>query len=352
MLFVSIINDELSNIIPVFNHFKDEITTHIIFYERNNISRRNFKTFIIEHKKYCEINNIDIVYNELDDNITISKELILNTIADNNKNNLSKIMFNITEVNPALVIILNYSLLNSDFIVYDKFTNIVTVMNNGNIINTVAANKLNLEEHFKYKNLKIINNVNEEDIHRRKSAVSELFSNSESYRKFKNIISKPNIEIDTLKWSREIDILKTINKESDIKYITGGAFEEYIYIILKELEYFDDIKLGIEILIDEETNLRNEFDIVAIKNNHVYLIECKFRDNMDETEILYKLDSVLDIVDDESKGMIISLSNRDREISKKNIEKRAHINNIFVYIKKNINKNDLVNNVLNFFKHN
>ncbi|MHB1680591.1 MAG: Card1-like endonuclease domain-containing protein [bacterium] len=64
-----------------------------------------------------------------------------------------------------------------------------------------------------------------------------------------------------------------------IKYLTGGWFEEYVYLLIKRgLKLSDDnIYLGVEIenksLSDKKTN--NEIDVIFINKNKLFVIECK-----------------------------------------------------------------------------
>lgn len=60
----------------------------------------------------------------------------------------------------------------------------------------------------------------------------------------------------------------------DIRYLTGGWFEEYIYFSIRnELEVGEQfIATGLQLVRD---NVSNEFDILFIYNNTLHVIECK-----------------------------------------------------------------------------
>ncbi len=61
---------------------------------------------------------------------------------------------------------------------------------------------------------------------------------------------------------------------SELEWLTGGWFEEYIYYLVKEAIQPDDICLGIK-LWEEGVKRHNELDVTFIKNNKLFVIECK-----------------------------------------------------------------------------
>lgn len=77
-----------------------------------------------------------------------------------------------------------------------------------------------------------------------------------------------------------------------IRYITGGWFEEFIFSIFKQaLKLSDD-----EIMLSVDLDINNEIDVMFIKNNSIYLIECKtgFRDGKRNlfNDTLYKSNAI------------------------------------------------------------
>lgn len=47
-----------------------------------------------------------------------------------------------------------------------------------------------------------------------------------------------------------------------------------------------------------------------MKDNHLHTIECKFTDKFKTSEYLYKTDSIIDAIDDDGKGMILTVSKK------------------------------------------
>ncbi len=123
----------------------------------------------------------------------------------------------------------------------------------------------------------------------------------------------------------------------------GILFEEFTY--LKLLGYdFDDIKVGAVLLFDsieDEPNdikIFNEFDILAIKENHIYTIECKLGDNISPQDIIYKSDSLLGYFGDDSKNLIINIHpdnshklHKPKVVFGANAKLRAITNSIEIY---------------------
>ena len=61
---------------------------------------------------------------------------------------------------------------------------------------------------------------------------------------------------------------------SEIEYLTGGWFEEYMYYKIKRYIVPQDIKLGVLIKRTENTN-QNDLDVVFVSGNKLFVIECK-----------------------------------------------------------------------------
>lgn len=59
-----------------------------------------------------------------------------------------------------------------------------------------------------------------------------------------------------------------------LEWITGGWFEEYVYYNVKQVINPDDIAIGVQIG-RKGVKRNNELDVVFIKNNRLFVIECK-----------------------------------------------------------------------------
>ncbi|MFW2525408.1 Card1-like endonuclease domain-containing protein [Aliarcobacter butzleri] len=131
------------------------------------------------------------------------------------------------------------------------------------------------------------------------------------------------------------------NKE---QFVKGSIFEEYIYWLIKDNFDVDDIMTGVIVQFDKDVN--NEIDILIMKDNHLHTIECKFTDNFKTSEYLYKTDSIINYIDDDSKGMILSVGNKN--IGHQDLA-RAKNDNINFYAVKEFDKIDFLSKVKSWF---
>lgn len=84
----------------------------------------------------------------------------------------------------------------------------------------------------------------------------------------------------------------------ELDYLTGGWFEEYVYYLIKATMQPDDIALGVR--IDGCTQIRhnNELDVCFIKNNQLFVIECKSGISSESmfNEIVYKVCALKEVL--------------------------------------------------------
>lgn len=95
----------------------------------------------------------------------------------------------------------------------------------------------------------------------------------------------------------------------EIFYLIGGWVEEYIYYLVKEKYQLLNTHIGLNVYI-ERKEVKNELDIVYVRNNTLYVIECKLRlyQNYTTEESLYKLSSLRNPQNFglETKGYLVS----------------------------------------------
>ena len=75
--------------------------------------------------------------------------------------------------------------------------------------------------------------------------------------------------------------------------------------------------LGVKIKDNRLNNiyLENEYDILIMKNNHLHMIECKYLKILETANLLYKLDSVRDSLDEDANIMIVTNFDTYNEMS-------------------------------------
>lgn len=84
----------------------------------------------------------------------------------------------------------------------------------------------------------------------------------------------------------------------ELDYLTGGWFEEYVYHLIKATANPNDIAIGVHIDGITEIKHNNELDVVFIKNNQLYVIECKSGIKSDSmfNEIVYKVSALKEVL--------------------------------------------------------
>lgn len=132
------------------------------------------------------------------------------------------------------------------------------------------------------------------------TTLAELYKKLGTFRNLESFTL--NIEISDLNQLRKDFLNKigfningnTISKNlsrSEIRYLTGGWLEEYVYNCVNSLKGkgIDDVVINIE--IENPQSNRNEFDIMFTKDNALYFVECKSLSPENElTQIsLYKI---------------------------------------------------------------
>ena len=91
---------------------------------------------------------------------------------------------------------------------------------------------------------------------------------------------------------------KGILQHHELEYLTGGWFEEYVYYLIKNNINPDDIAIGVHIDGCTEIKHNNELDVCFIKNNQLFVIECKSGIASDGmfNEIVYKVSALKEVL--------------------------------------------------------
>lgn len=125
---------------------------------------------------------------------------------------------------------------------------------------------------------------------------------TDEYEKIKTLLGEMGINIDDGEYN--------LKKRRWVDFLSGGWFEEYVYSKIKEM-CVDDVKLNV--LIKRDTKIRdvkNEFDVVFIKDNNLYVVECKTGDmsGYETTNALYKVAQLNNDLGLAAKSYFVSLS--------------------------------------------
>lgn len=113
---------------------------------------------------------------------------------------------------------------------------------------------------------------------------------------------------------------KNENKLSkyECRYLSGDWLEEYLYHFLKENLEIPDYEIGIGWNVKKYNNT-NEFDVLLMKNNKLYLFECKTSIYLDAdetrtfiTDTVYKSDSLRNKLGLFAQSIVFTLSDLDK----------------------------------------
>ena len=135
----------------------------------------------------------------------------------------------------------------------------------------------------------------------------------------------------------EIKKAKSYKLSEDKKFYSGGWFEEYIYNTIKSNFELKDKEIGMGVKLQNSLT-ENEYDVVFVKNNIVYVIECKayFGYSKLKAKIekdLYKLSALDDDFGLDAQSVYITtidLGKGDRR-ELKTLQNRAHDLNVKLF---------------------
>ena len=340
MILVSILGDFHSSMLPLFFEFRDKLTHHIIIYDDSEYDKKHIKKitkaqikFCKYYNLFCKISTIKIAEDDYD-NILKAYEIIIK------KDKPKNIYLNATDGLNSISIVLSNKLLNlgAKVLVYDRYANTYNIHTTNKMIKKQISHNIDIKNHLKLKGYKLLNYTNKYALKNRKEQILQLTKDLVSFKNYANIYQeyqKPK--------GAYTKILQKIDKQ-DTTFIQGGVFEEYIYWLIKDNIQVDDIMTGV--IIEFDKDFQNELDILFIKDNHLHTIECKFTDNFKTNEYLYKVDSIMSFLDDDGKGMILSVGNKKLGWQD---EARAKNNDINFYSVKKFNKQKFLDEIKRFF---
>ena len=342
MILITIISRDLHELIPIIFEFKDRVARHILIYddkEKHNALKLQKWIVSLEHET-------ELI--EVDEDSRADMLSIQNRIDDLNT---TELYLNATNADTALLVVLSGSVLHNGgrIAAYDKFENSYNLIDKNGFGNHAIEHNMMVDDFVDALGYQLTNEIDKEKIVDEKASLMLLFGDFNILFRIRKYLHQDRLQTIASAYPEQIKALV------DLKMIThdckalrsisyfGTLFEEFIYLNLLCYD-FDDIKVGAVLLFDameDELNdieIFNEFDILAIKENHIYTIECKLGDNISPQDIIYKSDSLLGYFGDDSKNMIINIhpvnSHKLRKptlVFGKNAKLRATTNSIEIY---------------------
>ena len=289
MTLVSIVGDFYSNVLPIFYHFKDEISNHIIIYDDYKQDTLHAKKIIQGTKDFIEKYNLPIVTHtkQIDEDSYVRLESVSEYILEFQARG-EAVLVNITDGLAAVT----FTLINRlepygiKFLSYDRFDNTYTALHPQGMTAPLKVTSISIEDHFLLKNIELKTRTSEENAHIHEKDLKLFFEQCNSDKEFFE------------------------HKNSFITQTPVGLlYELYVFNLVKQLSY-DDIAIGVKVQDNYDGDaFENEFDILVMKNNHLHMIECKARDDYEQSSVssfIYKLDSVRSTLDDDANMIFLT----------------------------------------------
>lgn len=359
MILVSLLGTHDSSIFPILFEFKDKIKKHIIIHDDSKYEKAINRKFFLSQEKFknfysLSYQNLSIQIDEDNYDSIISCLKKIEIYCDGNFENL---YFNATDGLVSSTIILSDRLLdkNAKFIAYDIFDNGYNLVSKTSMEKKKIENNIDIKTHFILKGYNISSQGNKFEAFQRKDVVMQLCENLDNFQEFANEIQHKNAnQIEGFKNIKQK--LQSIGKLDDKMFIQGGIFEEYIFWLVEDNFHFDQVMFNVKVEFAE--NVSNEFDVLMIKDNHLHAIECKLRKSVSGEDYVYKLDSVVDYLDDDGKGMILVIGGENKRYTNNGNPKtsfslgtkeRAKHAEILIHHSKTFDKSKFLEDIKNHF---
>lgn len=135
----------------------------------------------------------------------------------------------------------------------------------------------------------------------------------------------------------EIENAHEFKSSKDRRYYSGAWFEEYIYSLIKKHFNLNNSEIGLGVKL-KNRNTENEFDVLFVKDNKIYVVECKayFGHKKIKQKIekdLYKLSALDDDFGLQAKSVYITTLDIQKNSEKENktLIKRAKDLNVLFF---------------------
>lgn len=311
MILVSILSNFDSNILPLFFHHSEDIRMHVLLSDTSKLDQKHAAKIQAGFKRFCDYHDLSPQLLEIhfDEDNMESIQNVLHRVMTLAKRG-ERLSLNSSGALASTQAIMQPLLfeLGGDIIAYDRFDNTCNVVSQAKMHKEVVS-PMTIDEHLILKDIDFTY-PDESELLTRKEVVLQLMKDGRRYGAFKNAFAQRR---SLQSYGDILKLLEGIGKSDDQFYITGTLFEEYCYWLIRDLR-FDDIHLGTVVNYDphHRNSYKNEFDILCIKDNHLNIIECKFRNYVDGEELVYQYDSIIDLLDADGRVLIVAVGGDKR----------------------------------------
>ena len=325
MVMISIIGDDISQLLPIIYAYKNNIDKYILLCDdtrciRVNTLKKSLHQFIKDYQlswlveiQVIDEYNINDVMQNIEGLLLAPKECLLN----------------ICETHPLWT--LKFSKLfhdaNAQIIHYEHFTNRLHFINNTyNTTSQILKPTISIDSYISLLGYNIVQKQTTQTLQHRKKHILTLYKNPSRFKKLRLALLQEDRHFnykpyeDLLHTLGELGIVKNHRLiPSQQKALSGDVFEEYVFWLCEALNP-DDIALGVKIDFDDMKNIANanyhiynEFDILIMHQNRLFTVECKYSKRLEGLEFVYKYDAIIDYFGKASKAIILNISSKPKE---------------------------------------
>lgn len=318
MTLVSIIGEFDTTILNIINEFRDKIERIILVFDDTIGNAKNLEKYYKVLEKFKKKYSLSYIIENAQ-------------IIDEDSSSKIDSMFQIVKTYKDVVIDISNSLGTTSAYIGTKISSydlkLIAFNPYDNEYNLI--NKDGFENHKITRQLSVVDYIESlgyrvklsEHIPKNKEDIFALFANFKDFQKARLDLSN-NQQIGLNQYGSIPSILQRLNIIDsdglliDRNYLLGGTFEDYMYWIISELG-FDDFIAGATIEFDgnsiDGTLVKNEFDILAFKNNRLYLFEFKFKKGiigLELEKLIFKYMALKEHIKNDSKGIIVKLNSK------------------------------------------
>jgi hypothetical protein len=358
MTLISIVDSDISCIIPLIYAYKDKTKKHILLCEsdisKHKLAKRlknGINGFASKHGFSWEV-KIAVVDKY---SVNLSKQIELT----------SDTILNISNSTPILILLLTQCILENGgkVVSYNYPENtIFTLHPDNSTTHRQLLPTMDIDSYMRLQNFSIKSQREDSSLSSRKKHIFKLYKKEHLYKKVKNILLYEDDSFDKSSYKETLEIFRhlgVVDKlynliQSKRQVLQGDMLEEYVYWLCKELKP-DDIAVGIKIDFDkdkchdEQKKIYNEFDVLILDKNRIYTIECKYKKYLQGRELIYKHDSIMDYFGGYTKAIMVNISNKSENFNHSTI-RRANIANIAIYHEAKVDAKKFQELVREFFR--
>lgn len=338
MVLVSVVGDFDSGLLPVFYYHVESLAVHLLLYDRKEAAKA--QRLQKGMQRFCEHYAYDpklllLPYDEDSEaSIAAAAESVLK------HKGTRQLLLNPTEGPNTMAVLLHAQLAphGGMLVEYDRQENGFNLLEAGRI-RSESVSPMTVEEHLMLKNVAVEIRPDMEAVMARRQIVEALLEDSVRFMEFRNAYNRHHGRVSG--YGDITELLRQGGLLEDRSFIDGGIFEEQCFHLLNDLP-FDDVQLGVVATFHPDTPqaFKNEFDVLCIKENHLHIVECKFRSRLNGEALVYKYDSVMDLVDEDARAVMAVVGGENAQIGKNGkvkqsfydgTKRRARHNDMMIY---------------------